>query len=66
MSEGSIDLKNVTLAFGEGRGAVTALENFTWPFARASFSPFLDLRVAANRATVVDLPGFGLPRGEPD
>lgn len=29
MSEGSICLKNVTLAFGEGPNAVTALENFS-------------------------------------
>ena len=29
MSEGSIDLNNVTLAFGEEPNAVTALENFT-------------------------------------
>ena len=29
MSNGSIELKDITLAFGGGRNSVTALENFT-------------------------------------
>lgn len=76
MSEGSIDLKNVTLAFGEGRGAVTALENFTLAVRPGELLSVLGPSGCGKSSLISAIAGFlpprsgalhvdGEPRGEP-
>jgi NitT/TauT family transport system ATP-binding protein len=77
MSNGSIDLKNVTLAFGEGRDAVTALENFTLAIRPGELLSVLGPSGCGKSSLISMIAGFlpprfgalrvdGEPGGEPD
>jgi len=77
MSNCSIDLKNVTLAFGEGRDAVTALENFTLAIRPGEFLSVLGPSGCGKSSLISMIAGFlpprfgalrvdGEPGGEPD
>ena len=62
MSNGSIDLKNITLAFGEGRDSVTALENLTLAVRPGELLSVLGPSGCGKSSLISAIAGFLPPR----
>jgi len=62
MSNGSIDLKNLTLVFGEGGNAVTALENFSLGIRPGELLAILGPSGCGKSSLIATIAGFQSPR----
>jgi NitT/TauT family transport system ATP-binding protein len=62
MSSGSIDLKNLALAFGEGRDAIMALENFTLAIRPGELLSVLGPSGCGKSSLIGAIAGFLAPR----
>jgi len=62
MSRGSIELRDVTLAFGQGRNAVTALENLNLRVAPGEFLSILGPSGCGKSSLVNAIAGFQSPQ----
>jgi len=61
MSNGSIDLKNLTLVFGEGRNAVTALEDFSLAIRPGELLSVLGPSGCGKSSLISTIAGFRPP-----
>ena len=62
MNRGAIDLKDVTLAFGEGRNAVTALENLSLTLRPGDFLSILGPSGCGKSSLISTIAGFQPPQ----
>jgi len=62
MKEGAIEIKNVTLAFGEGKNAVTALENLTLGIRPGEFLSILGPSGCGKSSLITTIAGFQSPQ----
>jgi NitT/TauT family transport system ATP-binding protein len=62
MSNGAIELKNLTLAFGEGRNAVTALESFSLAIRSGELLSVLGPSGCGKSSLIATIAGFRSPR----
>jgi NitT/TauT family transport system ATP-binding protein len=62
MSNGAIELKNLTLAFGEGRNAVTALESFSLAIRPGELLSVLGPSGCGKSSLIATIAGFRSPR----
>jgi NitT/TauT family transport system ATP-binding protein len=58
MNRGAIDLKDVTLAFGEGRNAVTALKNLSLALRPGEFLCILGPSGCGKSSLISSIAGF--------